>query len=325
MKRLISRNDGASWDRTPGAVPDSFAMQRAYLGRINVLPPMLSVTANCQREHGMERVEASIGVGPRPYRVKIDTDANYKRMVVLTSTRNIAAVQLGIASPILKSRLPSFCPSSRSLGWSPIRMLKAWPIINAVLYEWSTTAALHAPAVKRKFYSCHGYLVRRMTRTPVRRIFLGMLSKLKWMHRNGCTWKRSSCSPSIECSQLVNALDAVRTVFIHRSNPQHPATGANWRMSQTPISRFLKQLSLGSPLSTLGSIDVILVQYKYFIRGAVRLPGSGKLYDRRSIRPGGGGPISPGRRSGHGGTAECASNDPLAGKTGSKRPLRTPS
>lgn len=116
----------------------------------------------------MERVEASHRCWPQaPYQEKIDTDANYKKMVVYgLQPENIAAVQLGIASHNLFEVAFSIVLAAKLGVLESIQFEMLEGMANhqrRALHELVDNLLLYAPACHRKdFIHAIGYLVRRM-------------------------------------------------------------------------------------------------------------------------------------------------------------------
>lgn len=116
----------------------------------------------------MERVEASIRGWPQaPYKSKLETDANYKRMLHEGfRPENLAAVRLGIASHNLFDVAYGLVlvGEARALDRVQFEMLEgmANPQRRALL-EQISNLLLYAPACgKEQFVSAIGYLIRRL-------------------------------------------------------------------------------------------------------------------------------------------------------------------
>ncbi|MEZ6133659.1 MAG: proline dehydrogenase family protein [Pirellulaceae bacterium] len=153
-------------------VPDSFlvqqkitqwAKQRVANGKS---PIVIRLVKGANME--MERVEASHRVWPQaPYTTKIDTDANYKRMVVYgLQSENIAAVRLGIASHNLFEVAFAIVLAAKldALQHLQFEMLEGMANHQRrALLEIVDNLLLYAPACKQDdFIHAIGYLVRRM-------------------------------------------------------------------------------------------------------------------------------------------------------------------
>jgi RHH-type transcriptional regulator, proline utilization regulon repressor / proline dehydrogenase / delta 1-pyrroline-5-carboxylate dehydrogenase len=153
-------------------IPDSFAVQQQITewAKRRVLqggaPVTIRIVKGANME--MERVEASLRGWPQaPYTAKLDTDANYKRMVLYgLQEANIAAVQLGIASHNLFDVAFSILLAAKneSLGHVQFEMLEGMANHQRrALREIVSNVLLYAPACKHEdFIHAIGYLVRRM-------------------------------------------------------------------------------------------------------------------------------------------------------------------
>ena len=88
------------------------------------------------REHGEERVEASLRGWPQaPYKTKLETDANYKRMLHEgMQPENLAAVRLGVASHNLFDLAYGLVlahEARRAATGCSSKCSKAWPTTSA--------------------------------------------------------------------------------------------------------------------------------------------------------------------------------------------------
>ena len=153
-------------------IPDSFmvqqqltewAKQRLAKGGA---PVTIRIVKGANME--MERVEASLRGWPQaPYKVKIDTDANYKRMVRFgLQPQNIAAVRLGIASHNLFEVAFSLLLATKAGALEHVQFEMLEGMANhqrRALRELVDNLLLYAPACKHEdFIHAIGYLVRRM-------------------------------------------------------------------------------------------------------------------------------------------------------------------
>ena len=116
----------------------------------------------------MERVEASAHGWPQaPYQTKVETDANYKRMVQYAfQEQNLAAVKPGIASHNLFdiSYALVLATEMNALGGIQFEMLEGMANHQRrALHELTRNVLLYAPACQKKdFIHAIGYLVRRL-------------------------------------------------------------------------------------------------------------------------------------------------------------------
>ncbi len=160
-------------------VPDSFTVQQQLTtwARERVAGGRAPITIRIVKGANMEmeRVEAAIRGWPQaPYQVKVETDANYKRMVRYgLATQNIAAVRLGIAShnlfEVAFAVVLAACDvndRSDELKLPHIQFEMLEGMANhqrRALHELVDNLLLYAPACKqRDFIHAIGYLVRRM-------------------------------------------------------------------------------------------------------------------------------------------------------------------
>jgi RHH-type transcriptional regulator, proline utilization regulon repressor / proline dehydrogenase / delta 1-pyrroline-5-carboxylate dehydrogenase len=153
-------------------VPDSFIVQQQITqwARARVASGKSPVTIRIVKGANMEmeRVEASHRGWPQaPYQAKIDTDANYKRMVVYgLQPENIAAVKLGIASHNLFEVAFSIVLALKLKALDQLQFEMLEGMANhqrRALHEMVDNLLLYAPACKQAdFIHAIGYLVRRM-------------------------------------------------------------------------------------------------------------------------------------------------------------------
>lgn len=116
----------------------------------------------------MERVEASLHGWPQaPFQSKLDTDANYKRMVNFAlRPENLAAVRPGIASHNLFdiSYALVLAAETGAMGQLQFEMLEGMANHQRrALHELTNSVLLYAPACQKDdFIHAIGYLVRRL-------------------------------------------------------------------------------------------------------------------------------------------------------------------
>lgn len=151
--------DSALWQRRV----NEWARRRVAAGGA---PVTLRIVKGANLE--MERVEASIRGWPQaPYKSKLETDANYKRMLHEGfRPENLAAVRLGIASHNLFDVAYALVlvGEERALDRVQFEMLEG--MANAqrrALLEKISNLLLYAPACgKEQFVSAIAYLIRRL-------------------------------------------------------------------------------------------------------------------------------------------------------------------
>lgn len=153
-------------------IPDSFAMQRriADWARQRVAsgsaPVVIRLVKGANME--MERVEASLRGWPQaPYQQKVQTDANYKRMLRYgMQSENLAAVGLGIASHNLFTMAYGLVLAVRAEALERVQFEMLEGMANhqrRALFELTQNMLLYAPACRQEdFVNAIGYLVRRL-------------------------------------------------------------------------------------------------------------------------------------------------------------------
>jgi RHH-type transcriptional regulator, proline utilization regulon repressor / proline dehydrogenase / delta 1-pyrroline-5-carboxylate dehydrogenase len=115
-----------------------------------------------------ERVEASVRGWPQaPYRSKVETDANYKRMVQESMRpENLAALNVGVASHNLFDLSYALVLAHEAAALDRVQFEMLEGMANhqrRALFQMSHNLLLYAPACKREnFINAIGYLVRRL-------------------------------------------------------------------------------------------------------------------------------------------------------------------
>jgi RHH-type proline utilization regulon transcriptional repressor/proline dehydrogenase/delta 1-pyrroline-5-carboxylate dehydrogenase len=153
-------------------IPDSFLTQQ----RINEwarrrvaqggAPVTIRVVKGANLE--MERVEASIRGWPQaPYKTKLETDANYLRMLTEGfRPENLSAVRLGIASHNLFSLAYGMVLAARAKASDRVQFEMLEGMANhqrRALFELTQNMLLYAPACRQdEFTTAIGYLIRRL-------------------------------------------------------------------------------------------------------------------------------------------------------------------
>lgn len=170
-------------------IPDSFALQQQITewARRRVAaggsPVTMRIVKGANME--MERVDASIRGWPQaPYQKKVDTDANYKRMVVYgLQPEHIQAVRLGIASHNLFDVSFSIVLALKLGVLDSVQFEMLEGMANhqrRALHELVKNLLLYAPACKKEnFIHAIGYLVRRMDENTGSENFLKHAFKLE--------------------------------------------------------------------------------------------------------------------------------------------------
>ncbi|MEI8300465.1 MAG: bifunctional proline dehydrogenase/L-glutamate gamma-semialdehyde dehydrogenase [Chlamydiota bacterium] len=133
----------------------------------------------------MEQVEASLRVWPQaPYHSKIETDANYKRMLhYALKPEHAAAVHIGIASHNLFdiSYALLLCSENEVQPFVTFEMLEGMAdSIRRIVHELTGKMILYcAVATKQDFQSAIAYLIRRLDENTGHENFLRYMFNLK--------------------------------------------------------------------------------------------------------------------------------------------------
>jgi RHH-type proline utilization regulon transcriptional repressor/proline dehydrogenase/delta 1-pyrroline-5-carboxylate dehydrogenase len=116
----------------------------------------------------MERVEASLrGWAQAPYRTKMETDANYRRMIGESLKReNLAAMDVGIASHNLFEVAYGLVLANERDAFDKVQFEMLEGMANhqrRAMFELTRNLLLYAPACRKEnFINAIGYLVRRL-------------------------------------------------------------------------------------------------------------------------------------------------------------------
>ena len=141
----------------------------------------------------MERVEASLRGWPQaPFRMKVETDANYKRMLhEALRPGNLAAVRVGIASHNLFDVAYGLVLAEQAGAGDRVQFEMLEGMANhqrRALFEHTRNLLLYAPACGRKeFIHAIGYLVRRLDENTGPENFLSHAFRL---HAGSAEWAR---------------------------------------------------------------------------------------------------------------------------------------
>jgi len=153
-------------------LPDSFETQQQITAwarrRIasGGAPVTIRIVKGANME--MERVDASLHGWPQaPYQEKVETDANYKRMLRYgMQGENLATVKLGIASHNLFSLAYGLVLATQNQSLEQVQFEMLEGMANhqrRALFELSQNMLLYAPACRQEdFINAIGYLVRRL-------------------------------------------------------------------------------------------------------------------------------------------------------------------
>ncbi|MEX2092835.1 MAG: bifunctional proline dehydrogenase/L-glutamate gamma-semialdehyde dehydrogenase [Pirellulales bacterium] len=153
-------------------IPDSFATQQRITAwaRQRVAtggaPVTIRVVKGANME--MERVDASLRGWPQAtYKSKLETDANYLRMLTDgMEPENLAAVRLGIATHNLFSLAYGMVLAVREKAFDRVQFEMLEGMANhqrRALFELTQNMLLYAPACRQdEFTTAIGYLIRRL-------------------------------------------------------------------------------------------------------------------------------------------------------------------
>jgi RHH-type proline utilization regulon transcriptional repressor/proline dehydrogenase/delta 1-pyrroline-5-carboxylate dehydrogenase len=153
-------------------IPDSFLTQQWIndwaRGRVAAggSPVTIRIVKGANME--AERVEASLRGWPQaPYKTKLETDANYLRMLHEgMQAENLAAVRLGIASHNLFTLAYGLVLATKNNALDRVQFEMLEGMANhqrRALFELTGNMLLYAPACKQEdFTNAIGYLVRRL-------------------------------------------------------------------------------------------------------------------------------------------------------------------
>ena len=163
-------------------IPDSFAIQqeitawaRARQARGGA-PVTIRLVKGANME--MERVEASLHGWPQaPFKEKLDTDANYHRMLQFgMQPANLAAVHLGIASHNLFTLAYGLVLAVKNEALDKVQFEMLEGMANhqrRALFDLTQNVLLYAPACRQEeFINAIGYLVRRLDENTGKENFL---------------------------------------------------------------------------------------------------------------------------------------------------------
>jgi RHH-type transcriptional regulator, proline utilization regulon repressor / proline dehydrogenase / delta 1-pyrroline-5-carboxylate dehydrogenase len=132
-----------------------------------------------------ERVEASMRGWPQaPYQTKVETDANYKKMVhEVLKPENLAAMDVGIASHNLFDLAYGLVLAHERNAMDQVQFEMLEGMANnqrRALFEKSRNLLLYAPACKKEnFINAIGYLIRRLDENTGPENFLRHAFKIK--------------------------------------------------------------------------------------------------------------------------------------------------
>ena len=175
-------------------LPDSFGMLKEITSwaRRRVAaggsPVKIRIVKGANME--MEKVEAAIYDWPlAPYDTKLQTDANYKRMIDFgMQPENIQAVRLGVASHNLFELAYAYLTAKKNqaLPYFSFEMLEGMANhIRRAIQETGQEVVLYTPvATRAQFINAIAYLIRRLDENSGQQNFLRHISDLHAQSRN---------------------------------------------------------------------------------------------------------------------------------------------
>ena len=216
-------------------VPDSFPVQQTLTewAKRRVAEGKAPVTIRIVKGANMEmeRVEASARGWPQaPYQQKVDTDANYKRMVLYgLQPENHMAVKLGIASHNLFEVAFSLVVASK-LG---VREQLQFEMLEGManhqrraLHELVDNLLLYAPACRQQdFIHAIGYLVRRMDENTGPDNFLRHAFKIEV---DSPDWKKMEQIFYASIDRMESAASGPRRKQDRNLPPAQPNANSSW-------------------------------------------------------------------------------------------------
>jgi RHH-type proline utilization regulon transcriptional repressor/proline dehydrogenase/delta 1-pyrroline-5-carboxylate dehydrogenase len=170
-------------------IPDSFGtmLQIQEWARRRVAADGGRITIRLVKGANMEseRVEASLRGWPQaPFKTKVETDANFKRMVhELMKPENLAAMNAGLASHNLFDLAYGLVLTHERDAFDRVQIEMLEGMANhqrRALFEMSRNLLLYAPACRREnFINAIGYLIRRLDENTGPDNFLRYAFKIK--------------------------------------------------------------------------------------------------------------------------------------------------
>ncbi len=170
-------------------IPDSFRtlLQLQAWARKRIQDGGGRITVRLVKGANMEseRVEASLRDWPQaPFKTKLETDANFKRMVLeVMKPENLAAMNVGIASHNLFDLAYGLVLAHEEEAIDKVQFEMLEGMANhqrRALFELASNVLLYAPACqKQNFINAIGYLIRRLDENTGPENFLRHTFKLK--------------------------------------------------------------------------------------------------------------------------------------------------
>ncbi|MFO0922159.1 MAG: bifunctional proline dehydrogenase/L-glutamate gamma-semialdehyde dehydrogenase [Pirellulales bacterium] len=183
----------------------------------------------------MERVEASLRGWPQaPYKSKMETDANYKRMVEYgMRPEHIEAVRLGVASHNLFDVAYALILASHHEVMHHVQFEMLEGMANhqrRALFEACQSVLLYAPACHREeFINAIGYLIRRLDENTGPDNFLRHAFKIEV---GGPTWQRLETGFRESARMTATVSKDSRRKQDRNVPPTQPAAPPDWQHFQ---------------------------------------------------------------------------------------------
>ncbi len=279
-------------------IPDSYQVQQEITkwaeSRVAAggMPITIRIVKGANME--MERVEASLRGWPQaPYRSKIETDANYKRMLRFgLIEEHSRAVQLGIASHNLFDVAYAIVVAMTRDALDRIQFEMLEGMANhqrRAVFEQVSNMLLYAPACLREdFINAIGYLIRRLDENTGSDNFLRHAFQLT---PDSETWKRLADSFRDSLHGVESVSSDPRRNQNRTQPPQQPEAPASWRaFDNEPDTDFAlphhsdwaeQIIAQWQPKCDSAATDIPLVI------GSAEVAGEGAVYESRDpSRPG---------------------------------------
>jgi RHH-type proline utilization regulon transcriptional repressor/proline dehydrogenase/delta 1-pyrroline-5-carboxylate dehydrogenase len=217
-------------------VPDSFGVQKQLTEwaqrRVAAggSPITIRIVKGANME--MERVEASVRGWPQaPYKCKVETDANYKRMLQYgMESNNLDAVRLGIASHNLFDLAYSLVSVAACNATEHVQFEMLEGMANhqrRAVFELTGNVLLYAPSCRKEdFINAIGYLVRRLDENTGPDNFLRHAFNISVGNK---TWNRLESSFLQSLGMLDSVSDAPRRTQDRRQPPTQPPAPTSWQ------------------------------------------------------------------------------------------------
>ena len=180
----------------------------------------------------MERVEASVGGWEQtPYGQKIETDANFKRMLrELIAAAAKGHVEIGVASHNLFDISLALLWGKRSEALDRMQFEMLEGMANhqrRALFESAPRMLLYAPACRREdFLNAIGYLIRRLDENTGPDNFLRHTFQLT---EDSETWRDLSHDFSESLARIDSVSSQPRRTQDRRQPPVQPPAAASWQ------------------------------------------------------------------------------------------------